>query len=145
MTYPWAKLQRRDPRRIAAEAIRLPLHLRVFLLATARAAPGGHAVFDTGEVARTLARVHASTGELLSPYSGRQLRRAVGELVDAGLLAPGSRLPAASRGCLWLPVNVLDIGGGKGVRCHVHRHDHAWVGGPRNGQQVDLAPYIEVA
>lgn len=86
----WGMLRRRGVGDAIAEPT-LNLELRVFLLATTRAMPGGHAIFVRGELLAALPKV-AKTGEV-GEFSHRHLRNVVDNLIAVGLLGESSTFP----------------------------------------------------
>jgi hypothetical protein len=121
----WGKLHRRALGDAIAEPD-IALEFRMWLVATTRAGPGGHAVFGEGELASLLPRVDRSNGQL-GEFSHRHLRNTLDGLKAGGLLATESQLQASGDSCLLLPAAVYEVGLRYGpTGCPVHGHSLSW-------------------
>lgn len=116
---PWLKIRRSGVGSCAASPD-IGADFRLWLLAVARAGYAGHAVFDPGELLDLLPRIVRSTGEI-TRYDERSIRKLIGSLVEAELLAPDSNAR-----CLVVPMDVIDGNERSRIHCPEHRHRDAW-------------------
>jgi hypothetical protein len=121
----WGMLRRRSLSD-AIEEPSLPVELRLFLLATTRAEPGGHAIFEPGELLEALPQVSRSTG-VLSTFSHRHVSNSLKELIAVGLFAESSEFTPSGVTCLVLPESVYRMSTKYGPQpCPVHGHNLSW-------------------
>ena len=109
----WAKLWLKRFDALGRDNVRLPLPMRVYLIALGRVGSNGHSPLVQGDL--DLANADGVV------YSARAVQKAIRTLVEAQLLAPSS-----SRRCLVLPTEHIDYSVHSGQRCPECKHDLRW-------------------
>jgi hypothetical protein len=117
----WWKIQKQGMLDAAQHQYDLPLVMRMWTLAVARAYQGGHAEFGPNELLESLQVVDTKTGEL-SRVTDRTIRSTIEKLVRTNMLSPES-----NKRCLVVPIDMVDCTAQQVLKpCQAHGHNLSW-------------------